>query len=470
MGIPDGEARRRVEGAGTTGQNRDRPARLPSSLLLGLGLWAAALAAVASAGLLRNPGEPGTQLLCGASALLALVGAALVDRRAPLREPDFAAPTDRKVPGDRPSPPLGWKVAGAALLLAALPATGLSVYLAAGRTESAAPLWLWLFALAALPVGLNFGVRNPLHLARPKADAESAMVLGILALAAALRLSGPDSPPPQLQAGNTIYSPGTASLVEGLLSLLLLQLTARRLFPLRVAVTALLLLAVNPWHVRLSQTGFPEMPLLLAPLLLFYLLLRALDSRRSIEYLLAGYAAGLCLALPSGTHLALGAAVLYLLHRATVERGFSRVHAPGLLLTVLGASVLMAPVAAFYGGLPSDLLSGATVQHFELIGSGSPLVGSDPPLDLWAWVVAVPGIAMATVRLHRSRYFLLALGVWLPVASGFVVKGAFPSGPWPFALPFVALAAALFLEVGGRAATALVDAGSMASQGARPSP
>ncbi len=453
-------------GAGAAGRE-ERPASSASSLRVGLGLWAAALALSAGPAALGISDDRSAPPFYVASALLALAGSALVDRWAPLPDPDFAAAIDRGARVGLPPAPMGWRMAGATLLLAGLAAAGLSVYLAAGRSDPPDAFWSWLFALAALPVGLNFGVRDPLHLARPRVDAESATVVGILLLATALRMLGPDSAPSQPLAGDGGYGIAAAALAEGLLSLLLLHLTARRLFPLRVAAACLFLVAVSPWHVWLSQVEFLEMQALGAPLLLVYLLLRAVDSRRSIEYLLAGYGAGLCLTLSAGTRLACLVALLYLLQRATVERGFLRTQGPGLLIAALGASIFVAPMAALQVGESSALLAGAAGRMLPWIPAGSPPAAGDLSPDLWARALAAPGIAMATVRLRRPRYFLLAAGVWLPASFALAAVGSPTAGLWLTALPFLALSTALFLEVGWRGAVALSGAGSIAWRGTR---
>lgn len=256
--------------------------------------------------------------------------------------------------------------------------------IASGRGADSG-FWLWLFSLAALPVGLNFGVRDPMHLARPRADRELAAVLGILGLAALLRLPLPalapwtaGAPEPEVVAafqlllgggvGPLVSAPtsesfvafvlaiplarflgdGAAALrwgasVEGLLSLLLLHLVARRLVPMPIAALATLLVAILPWHVLLSWGGYLELQALVGPLLLFYLLLRAIDSRRSIEYLLAGYAAGLCLLLNPVAVIGPAAAFVYLLGRSLWASRFLTLQWRGLLVACVGLLAFVAP-------------------------------------------------------------------------------------------------------------------------------
>ena len=284
--------------------------------------------------------------------------------------------------------PLPWRVGGALLLVVGLAAEVVAVYLVERRGSSSGAIWLWLFALAALPVGLNFGVRDPLHLARPRADRELAAVLSILALAALLQAPlqlpvpwethGPSQSALAefervLRGVHNLFVAGTAgspplsysvaapiagilgdaasalrwgAAMEGLVSLLLLHLVVRRALPVPVAALATLLLAVLPWHVQLSQGALVELQALVGPLLLFYLLLRAVDSRRPIEYLLAGYAAGLSLAFHPMARLGPAAALLYLLYRSIRGSGFLRHQGRGLVVSAAGILVFVAPFLA----------------------------------------------------------------------------------------------------------------------------
>ena len=287
-------------------------------------------------------------------------------------------PTAKEARGKETAPPTGWRVAGAILLTIGVVAGAVAVYLLERRGSSAEAIWLWLFALAALPVGLNFGVSDPLHLARPKANRELAAVLGILALATVIQIALPpesriadQSSPVELSSilrgeVRNLFAPGPSGLsplsywvalplatmvggaalavrwgaaIEGLASILLLYLVARRVVPFIAAAVGALLLALTPWHIQTSQGGLFEMQLLVGPLLLFYLLLRAIDSRRPIEYLLTGYAGGLCLTLTQAPLVGPMAALLYLLFRAIREPAFMR--RQGVMLLLSGAGVIL---------------------------------------------------------------------------------------------------------------------------------
>jgi len=284
--------------------------------------------------------------------------------------------------------PISWKVGGALLVAIGLAAEGVSLHLVNVQGSPPEAVWAWLVGLAALPVGLNFGVRDPLHLARPKADRELMAVLAVLALAALLRLplplpvpwgsSGPSTSAvaefaqalrgapnlfvagpggvPLLSylvaapiaglAGDAASALRWGAAIEGLVSLLLLHLVARRVLPVPVAVLAALALALLPWHVQLSRGSLVELPALVGPLLLLYLLMRAVDSRRPIEYLLAGYAAGLCLVLHPLARIGLVAAFLYLLLRSIRAPGFLKSQGWRLLLSAAGILIFVAPFAA----------------------------------------------------------------------------------------------------------------------------
>ncbi|HYD48255.1 MAG TPA: glycosyltransferase family 39 protein, partial [Terriglobales bacterium] len=196
--------------------------------------------------------------------------------------------------------------------------------------------WLWLFALAALP--MCFAGARP----RPAALAPATRLwFGVLLLLGlALRLPSLSEIPPNIaadeilpgheamhiSAGNypNVFSslgwftiPGFAflppalvmqllpdepfyalrlsSLLTGMIGLCFTFLLARRLFNDRIALVTLFLMAVGFWHVHNSRTGFPFIQTSTFVPLVLYLLVRARQHRSLRCMALAGIALGFAL-------------------------------------------------------------------------------------------------------------------------------------------------------------------------------
>ena len=266
------------------------------------------------------------------ASLVALAGIVLIDRVAPLSVP--TAPKPRletwRLGSRRGKAAAGLLAAGFAASLATIPLVEQS-----GADRPA--LVVWLGAIALVVTGAAIGARNPIRLPRPTREQvpELLLVLGILVVALALRLPDLGGIPAFVHGdeaaiglGAAVFSTGgassssggmdfpslsyaiasgtmwlfgndltglrAASVIESMLSVLLLYLIVRRLFGRRPALLASFLLAVSQWDIHYSRQGSHYMQAQLATLLVLYFLLRAFDSRRALDYLLCGLSVGLC--------------------------------------------------------------------------------------------------------------------------------------------------------------------------------
>src|SRR5581483_803136 len=93
--------------------------------------------------------------------------------------------------------------------------------------------------------------------------------------------------------GDNLQGLRTGSAIGGTASVVLLYLLVRRLFGVRPALIAAWLLAVAQWHVHYSRDGMTCMQALVATILLLYLVVRAVETRRLTDFVLVGFAAGL---------------------------------------------------------------------------------------------------------------------------------------------------------------------------------
>jgi 4-amino-4-deoxy-L-arabinose transferase-like glycosyltransferase len=392
----------------------------------------------------------------------------------------------------------------------------LTAALIAPRSDRDA-LAAWLAAIALVVAGAALGARNRIRLARPSRPrlAEGGIVAAILGLAVALRLPDLSGIPAfvhgdeaaiglearRILAGGTVFSFGwaqlpslsyaipaatmrvlgddlaglrMASLIQGVLSVLVLYLLVRRLFGRRPALLAAALLAVSAWDIHFSRQGSHYMQAQLATLLVFFFLFRALDTRRALDFLLCGLAVGLCFEVYYAARLAPAIAALVLLQQALDKRGFVREHAVGLVALAFGAAVFLAPmwsvathdrqawnarsrdVSLLQGkniawekqvyGVDSNLdvlrlQTIHTLEAFNRTGETSLQYGRRGPLlDFWTAALLPLGAILVLVRTLATRYFLLSSWV---VAS--LVFGSILTIDAPFSPRLVALIPALMI-------------------------
>ena len=153
----------------------------------------------------------------------------------------------------------------------------------------------------------------------------------------------------------------TSGLIGGATIVAVYQL-ARELFGIRTGLLAAFLLAVNRWHIVLSRSGFRACTMPLFTAWSLYALLRALRTRRPLDWGLAGVAIG------AGAYsyrsflfvpLALGAGlILYLLWHKTERQGVSQ----GLIIAALVALAVVAPLARYVVENPDRYMARQSYQ------------------------------------------------------------------------------------------------------------
>src|SRR5262249_21755943 len=144
--------------------------------------------------------------------------------------------------------------------------------------------------------------------------------------------------------GDDLFGLRVGSVIEGLLSVLLLYLLGRRLWGPRPALLAAGFMAVAAWHIHFSRTGFHYMQALLVTLAALYFMMRGIQDRRVLDWILCGFALGLSVEVYYAARLAPVIVVTYLAYRAVTDRKrFLRTHAAGLTALAFGAIVFVAP-------------------------------------------------------------------------------------------------------------------------------
>ena len=396
------------------------------------------------------------------------------------------------------------------------------------RAPESAATWVWLFGVASAVVGaalVSGGLRWKVGMPRATtAWVELGAMTAILAVAVWLRYPDLAAIPPNLHGdevsigldarrvlsgempavfalgwyevpalsftlhaatmalfGNNLFGLRLASVIEGVLSIVLLFLLTKRLWGPRPALLAAAIMTVAAWHIQFSRTGFHYMQAPVATLLALYFMVRGVQDRRILDWLLCGLAIGLSFEVYYAARITALLVGAYLAYRAVTQRTFVREHAPGLVALAFGALVFLAPMAAVFARSPASfsartsgvlITSPDNLQHelggyhvgtfqevlaiqiqhtleaFNIRGETSLQYGHPSPLlDFWTGDLLAMGAIGTLLRLGSSRGALLAGWVWLTLFVGSVLTvDALFSPRVLLTLPALAIGAALVLD------------------------
>jgi 4-amino-4-deoxy-L-arabinose transferase-like glycosyltransferase len=491
-------------------------------------MWSMGVAlAIAAQHELADHAERGG-LLFLASAVVSVAGTRLVDR----------TPTHGTVPEDRIAL-ADWntrrvRVAGSLIVLGLL-GSAATVGLVAENATLAAKVSVWIASIVLVLLGAAIGIHRPVAVRKPRITrdqvAHLALLLGIVALALALRLPRLASIPPDVHAdeasvgldarallyggwnnlfglgfmqmpqpgyavaaifmrvfGDDLYGLRMASMSLGVLSVVLLYFVARRLFGTRTALIASFVLAVAQWHIHFSRDGLNNMQAVPAALLVVLCLLRAFETRRELDFVLAGISFGVCAVVYYGGRAAYVIGGAYVLYRLVHARDSARNTALGILYIAVGMWVFLAPIAVTLERSPEQALRAHahavwlftpsnlaheregygesstlrivgiqirnTIEAVNRTGETSEQYGrrGKPLFDIWSAALVVPGVAFALFRMRDSRYLLLLLMLLVPLSAGALTVDALFSPRVLVALPALAIFPALVLDAGCRTA------------------
>lgn len=381
----------------------------------------------------------------------------------------------------RQEPSLRWRWSRTRLGLAVL-ATGCNVgalYFLWQDNTSGQGLLFWLVSLGLMALAAPSSSCNTHHLSR---RVEIALVVLVLLLAVFLRLYRiHDLPPgvfidetnaaidalkildgerispfatgwfetPTLYAyymaglfrllGVSFFALKLASVLPGLLTVGSLYPLARRAFGSLPAMCSLFLLVTARWHVHMSRWGWNELMPPLFQVLVAYLLLRGLETKRPRDFVLAGLALGLGQYTYMAARLIPVMISLFILHQVLTVRGFVRRHGVNLLLLALVALMAFAPLGLTYFKDPflltnrarqvsilNDLEAAEGLQPlwdnlakhllmFNYRGDANPRhnLPRAPMLDPFIGALLLPATGYALYRCRDRRYALLLL--WMAV-------------------------------------------------------
>ena len=119
------------------------------------------------------------------------------------------------------------------------------------------------------------------------------------------------------------------------------------------------------WHIHYSRTGFHYMQGPLFMLLAAYLLVRGLQERRLLDFVLCGFVVGASLEVYPAARLAPLVLLVYVCFRSLTERDFLRAHLRGLAALVLTTGVFVAPLAVVWSRTPEGMAARSSVYIFN---------------------------------------------------------------------------------------------------------
>ncbi len=276
--------------------------------------------------------------------------------------------------------------------------------------------------------------------------------------------------------GNTAVAVRLVSVLIGTLAVLFAYLFTRETFGQPTAWVAAVLAATFPPHVHFSRQGFDNIVDSLSSALLVWLVLRGARKNAPGYYLAAGLVAGLCFYTYPGSRLAPVIALGVLAWISLRTPRFLRAQWRNLLIFLITASVVAAPIAGHFTAYPANFmarleresifvngpwqvqnkleaarLAPVIAQQFfkstlVFIATGGPLQFFNTPRPYFSplgAILFVLGLAWLTTRLKTIHGLTLFAWFWAPVIIGSTLTVGAPSNQRMLAsnLPAVIIAA-----------------------------
>ncbi len=239
--------------------------------------------------------------------------------------------------------------------------------------------------------------------------------------------------------GVSVYAVRAVSVVLGLLMVVAGYLIGRELFGRAMGFVLAFLLAVSHWAVNVSRFGMYNVSTPLFALLTMGFLLRGIRRSRYVDFALAGLSFGLGFCIYAAFQLFIGVILLFLAAALIFERGFWRRHWSGLLLMLVVALMVAAPMLLYAREKPEIYF--ARTKETSLFAEKSPTerwpalienvrkhllmynyrgdpngrhnLPGEPMLDPMSAALMVLGLGLALWRWRQPRYLLLP--IWLGV-------------------------------------------------------
>jgi 4-amino-4-deoxy-L-arabinose transferase-like glycosyltransferase len=271
------------------------------------------------------------------------------------------------------------------------------------------------------------------------------------------------------------------SVLEGIVAVPLLYLLGRRMFGAPIGFMAAACLTAWHFHIHFSRVAVNNGGDAFFAVLVMWLVYRAVQTDRVLDYLWAGLAAGLTWYSYVGSRLVFALALWFLIFMAVRERSFLMKNWRGLLTFGSTIVIVAGPQMLYYSQHPDQLMT--RFNQVGIIQSGwltqesarlqvSPLSiviehiiraflafisipalngfynAPIPLLDSVSAVLFVLGLAYSTSRLLDPRHFLLVSWFWADVILGGALTVDVPNaGRLVLAAPAVCLFIALSLSL-----------------------
>ncbi len=215
----------------------------------------------------------------------------------------------------------------------------------------------------------------------------------------------------------------------------------------RLALILAFLIAISRWGVNFSRIGMYCITAPFFELLVLYFLMRGLRPStssghrpgRNLDFALGGVAMGFGACFYSAFYLFAPVVGLFLIHKAIIERGFARRHYLGILVFVLAALLVFAPVGQFAWRNPQafsdrtrvtsifkgktrsqaiEVVKQSAKQHLLMFNyrgdpNGRHNLPGRPMLDFVTSALLVLGLGYSLYRGLQPKYLLLV--AWLLV-------------------------------------------------------
>lgn len=243
-------------------------------------------------------------------------------------------------------------------------------------------------------------------------------------------------------AGVTALAIELASTTGGVATLVVFYLLVRKLFGPRVALVAMLLLAVSGWHLTFSRVGWRAILVPFFEALAVYLLLVAIDSRKLVFYVLAGIALGLSLDTYEAARMIPVGVAIFLVYLAITNRDSLRTQIAGLVGYAAAAVIAFAPLGWYilhhwdaYSGRSRGLWVGHQIKEagsiepllrnlfdgvliFNYRAHGDDFFINDPLLDLPISIFFVLGLVYSLTRLRERSHVVLLILLAVSLTNG----------------------------------------------------
>ena len=230
----------------------------------------------------------------------------------------------------------------------------------------------------------------------------------------------------------------------GVLTVLAVYLLVREILDCRLALVAAFLLAISRWDVNFSRLGMHGVSTPLFAALAAYFLIKAFRTKRHLDFALGGATLGLGLCFYAPFRLFPVVLGLFLTHKAIVERGFVRRYYLGVLVFILAALLVFAPVGQFAWQHPKTFFDRTRVtsifkdktrsqaieavrqsarQHLLMFNyrgdpNGRHNLPGQPMLDFVTSALFALGLGYSLSRWRQPKYLFLVLWLLVMLCGG----------------------------------------------------